>query len=309
MLRLFFGILIVVSILGCSRSQKPQLDSSIRTVKWDSLLAKDKQDFRIDTASTDTIYEQGNFYDIVKDSEPAGYFGNPYYKTQYFDLNHDGKEDAVVLLSVPGSGAYADALIFLQTLNGPKFSGYAGGAHFMDSLYGDTLDIITAHWLRNDAHCCEGAHDHQRIIGHGDTVQFLPLQVIPLKGSAQYAVSEFYDALADSGMYAFARDKSSNKLHAYNMLSDFYRASHPYAQWLKGYANTISVVAEVDENSPDSAVRVKITSQDKIGNEIVTKQYAGVWHVKFITNNLPDGDSTAVADWFLDRPEIHEVKE
>ncbi len=310
---LTIGLTLLASIAS---AQNSHLDTSIRLVRWDSLFDADTVHFDFDslateragdiTSNSDSVEEP--FYDILSDSEQGGGVLDS-KAIAYVDLNHDGREDAVVTLYGGGSGAFATDVIFIQAEKGPRYVGCAGGPHFVDSLRGDTLEIITAHWLLDEPQCCAGAEDRQRIIGRGDTVEFLPLVVTPVKGSALSAVSLFYDALNNGGQYHYALNKGSNKRYAYDMLSDSYRISHPYAQWVRGFANTISVIGDVDENSPDSAVRVTITSQDKIQNRIVTKRYDGVWHMKFITNNLPDGDSKAKADWFLDRPEIHEVKE
>jgi hypothetical protein len=90
-----------------------------------------------------------------------------------------------VSLSNPGSGAYATAVIFLQTQNGPKYVGYAGGPHFRDTLYGDTLDIITAHWLHDEPQCCPEAEDHQRIMAENDSLHFLSMRVDTLKVEQQ----------------------------------------------------------------------------------------------------------------------------
>ncbi len=309
------AILLELAFFLPSCTKKPQqatlvtsLDTSIRKVNWDSLLAHDKVHFEYDSIAS----EFRATYRVVPDSDQGGSLDTTDFHIKYLDFNKDGREDAIITLFSGGSGAYATAVLFFQTPNGPKYVGCAGGPHYIDSLFGDTLDIITAHWLREEAQCCWGAEDHQRIIGIRDSVRFLSLITEPEKGRAWEAVDEFYKAVDGADNYRFGgmfiTNYKSPKEYAYSMLSDSYKASHPYVEWLKGYATMQSVKADVDQNLPDTDVSVKITSVDKINGRMVTKHFAGVWHTKFITNNHPDGDSTAVADWFLDWPEIREVK-
>jgi hypothetical protein len=157
------------------------IDTSIQSVNWDSLLAHDTIHFEYDSLNTDTLYQLGPRYELVQGSDQGGYFKNSFYPTKYIDLNRDGREDAIVLVSNPGSGAFVTAIIFLQTPNGPKYAGCAGGPHFRDTLYGDTLDVITGHWLHNEAQCCPEAEDHQWILAEGDSLHFLPVRVDTLK--------------------------------------------------------------------------------------------------------------------------------
>ena len=152
----------------------------------------------------------------------------------YSDLNHDGREDAVVTLFSGGSGHFARDVIFLQTPNGPKYSGCAGGPHFEDSIYSDTLSIITAHPLVMDPQCCNRAVDVQKIVGYGDTIQYLPLIVQPLKGGASQTVEQFYSALGDTTQpNVFWSMTEPSRKDAYDMLSDSYQSSHPYAPMVK----------------------------------------------------------------------------
>ena len=311
------AILIALAFFVPSRPVNAQhtfLDTSIRTVNWDSLLDNDTVHFAFDSeasayhadinSSSDS--EITPFYDVVSDSEQTG---GTLDGVAYVDLNHDGREDAVVTLFSGGSGHFATDLVFLQTPNGPKYSGCAGGPHFEDSIYGDTLRILTAHPLVMDPQCCNRAVDVQRIVGDGDTIRWLPLIVQPLNGGASQTVEQFYSALGDTTqLHSLISMSEITRKDAYDMLSDSYQSSHPYAQWLKGYSNTVSIAAEIDENSPDTVVRVKITSKDNIHGNIITKHFAGVWYMKFITNNHSAYDDTAIADWVLDRPEIREVK-
>ncbi len=187
-LHIILPILIVFSFLLPSCAKKPQatsmgtqIDTSIRSVNWDSLLAHNRVHFEFDSLNTDTIYQLGPRYNLIQASDQGGYFNNSFYPTKYIDLNHDGREDAIVLVSNPGSGAFVTAIIFLQTPNGPEYAGCTGGAHFRDTLYGDTLDVMTAHWLHDEPQCCPDAEDHQRIIAENDSLHFLPVRVDTLR--------------------------------------------------------------------------------------------------------------------------------
>jgi hypothetical protein len=293
---LLFSLLLLLT-QGVPQVQHVHLDRSIRKVKWAKLLA---HEFEIDSEMTGT-YGQGAYYLVGEDNEQSGGFlDTTFFPIIYRDLNHDGREDAVLTLSCPGSGSFATCLIFLQTAHGPKYVGCAGGPHYVDTLSGDTLLIITAHWVGFDPQCCNRAHEYQRIIAEGDSIRFLPLVVKPVEGMGWVTVKSFYDYLDYK--------KKNDMAIAYGMLSPDYRNAHPYDTWLNGYATMDSVNVDVDKNSPDSAVRVKITSYDNIDGRTVIKHFAGVWHLKFITNNREMDDRTEIADWFLDRPEIHEVK-
>jgi hypothetical protein len=296
----------VVAFAGLAQIEtangQTHLDTSIRLVHWDSVLDDDTVHFAFDSEAsayhTDinptTDSQITPFYDVVSDSEQSG---GTIDAVAFVDLNHDGREDAVITLFSGGSGHFATDVIFLQTLNGPKYSGCAGGPHFSDSINEDTLIIYTAHPLAMDPQCCNRAIDAQRIVGERDTIRWLPVIVEPTPGGGWQTVYDFYGELNDS-----------DKQFAYSMLSESYRLQHPYSMWLKGFANTVSVDADVDKDSPDSAVRVTITSQDKIHGKIVTKHFSGIWHTQFVTNNRRMEDPMDRTDWLLDRPEIREVK-
>lgn len=279
------------------------LDTSIRTINWDSLMAHDHAHFYVDSAAIDSDFGSGP-YNILQDSEQGGYYGYAnYYATQYVDLNHDGREDAIVKLWNPGSGGFATALIFLQTAQGPKFSGWAGGAHFWDAVHGDTLDVITADWLNYDqeSQCCPSADDHQRIVGEGDTVRFLPVEVQVNWGWPYWKVELFYRSLNETPpVYGAFIKHESNRRYAYSMLSPSYQASHPYNEWLNGFAGIRSISAVIDEDSPDTAVRVTITSQD---SDRGTRVYALVWHLK-----LKSDSGDRLRDWILQMPEIPAIR-
>lgn len=305
---IFFSLFLLVAQFVAQFQHVP-LDKSIRKVKWARLLAHDKVHFLIDSAESEegVAIGVGKYFRVKQDSNCAGYLDTEFYPILYRDLNHDGREDAILTLDYPGSGHWGFCLIFLQSSTGPKFVGCVGGAHYVDSLCGNTLLIITAHLIGFDAQCCNRAHEYQRIVGVGDSVRFLPMEVRPVEGKAWITVEDFYNYL-DNNVRFLDNKRSVDMPIAYQMLSPAYQASHPYAKWLKGYATMDSVRAEVDQDSPDSAVRVKITSYDKIDGRTVIKHFAGVWHLKFITNNRDMDDRTQIADWFLDRPEIREVK-
>ncbi len=187
--RFIFLLALPILLPSCvKREQQSSLvsaiDTSIRNVKWDSLLAHDNVHFEYDSIASivDTIGTVIPSYRLVLDREQGG--GSLYtrfFPTNYIDLNHDGREDAIITLFSGGSGGFATAVIFLQTPDGPKYVGCAGGPHFRDTLYGDTLDVITAHWLHNESQCCPEAEDHQRIVAENDSLRFLPVRVDTLK--------------------------------------------------------------------------------------------------------------------------------
>ena len=187
----FPAILIALAFLLPSCSKKPQqassvriMDTSIRKLNWDSLLMHDKTYFELDSNMNEvdsTGKVIANYYRIATATEQGGFFGNPYYPTKYIDLNSDGREDAIVSLSNPGSGAYATAVIFLRPRMDQKYVGCAGGPHFRDTLNEDTLDVITGHWLHDEPQCCPDAEDHQRIIAENDSLHFFPVRVDTLR--------------------------------------------------------------------------------------------------------------------------------
>jgi len=118
------------------------------------------------------------FYKIIGASEDVtgGFLDTPFV---YMDFNHDGLEDAVIQLITPGSGIFGSYIIFLQSKSDPKFSGYGGGNHFGMCATRDTLVVSTGHFLADEPNCCPRAHDIQRVVGNGDTVRFLPIEVLP----------------------------------------------------------------------------------------------------------------------------------
>ena len=305
MIAIIFAILLIPPRTAFAR--KPALDTSIRVVNWDSLLVHDTLHFQIlndafDDPAFDSAY--GPYYRILHDSEAGGYFSPTVSSNTYIDLNRDGKEDVIVTLFEVGSGEYGTQIMFLQTNHGPKFSGYFSGARFSDTMINDTLFIESAHWLEEDAECCQSAYDYQRMIAMGDTIRFLPLLVKPNAGTASSVVYDFYSALAGNYM----PDSLTPRQYAYSLLSKSYQASHPYAKWSAAFQHTFSIKTKVDGNSPDSLVRVQVTSTDTINGHTVTKHYSGVWHMKFVTNNLPYADPKAIAKWVLDWPEIRRVQ-
>ena len=68
-----FAFLVAFAILTPIEFANAQihLDTSIRTVKWDSLLAHDSEHFEFDSEASDFDRHQ---YDMVLDSEQAGGF-------------------------------------------------------------------------------------------------------------------------------------------------------------------------------------------------------------------------------------------
>ena len=253
----------------------------------------------------------GPYVKVLHDPEEGDGYIKSWYPDIYVDLNKDHREDALITLANPGSGEYGTGLMFLQTPNGPKSCGSFSGGHFFDTVIRDTIQMTAAHYLDQDPDCCERAQDVQRIVRDGDSVRFLPLQVLPAHKSSWLTVSIFYAALSgDFGYVLLPPDTGTSKEYAYSMFSKSYHDSHPYKKWLSGFAHTLSIKADVNSVSPDSAVSVKVTSKDTINGRTITKHYVGIWHMKFITNNLPYLEiPKAFAKWVLDRPEIREVEQ
>lgn len=287
---------------GLLRSHPPITDTSIRFVNWDSLVAHDTINFILDR---DDSAFYGRPYYIARDSQWWGWsygsLDNTDYPIRYADFNHDGREDAAINLLGGGSGIFCFSAIFLQSLNGPHFVGSYGGPHYWDTVHHDTLFIYTSHevtdQVQNDPDCCFRAWDIQRVIGSADSIRFLPLLVEPLPGMAQYSVDAFYRFLNEAQYQP-----------AYSMLSKLYRDSHPYREWVKGFAHTDSISTIIDTASPNSAIRIKIKSLDTLNGQKIIKKYEGIWHMKFLTNNRTYTDTTAIARWVMEWPDIRRVK-
>jgi hypothetical protein len=100
----------------------------------------------------------------------------------------------------------------------------------------------------------------------------------------QNAVEQFYVSL-----HARAFDR------AYAFFSPRYRASHPFGDWMSGYANTLDFQWRSYPSTDDSTVGVDIMSSDAGASGPVTRYFSGTWHL--VRGGAPGG-------WVLDSAQI-----
>ncbi len=71
-----------------------------------------------------------------------------------------------------------------------------------------------------------------------------------------------------------------HRLHeAYALLSNGYRAAHPYAAWERSHSTVVSISTKTMVTGQPMAIGVEIVSTDHTGSGTVTSRYVGTWTV------------------------------
>jgi len=291
--------LLLVGTCGVTHAQK--IDASIRNTNWDSLLAHDHKHFLVDSTEQpegSIPYEERSISYVIRPSikrdrkgeiedEEEGYFSD----ADYFDINNDGREDAIITLFSGGSGHFGFYVLFIATDSGPQFVTYGGGSGYDIYHHKDTLILFTSH-VRNAMPEPDEVplQDVHRILWKDRKVHKLPVIAVPFRENspALELVRSFYDEI----------DKK-NYQKAYSYLSIRYRSSHPYDKWVGGYKTTEGVSATIIPAwCSDDLMVTQVNSTDFVNGHEKNQLFYGVWHLIF----------DAHSGWQLDRPEIREIR-
>ena len=279
MLRCILTILLFARALPCF-AQTPKLDTSIRRVKWDSLIRKNSNFKEVRKFNS-----RGRKYYSYEGAD-LGFFDS----AAYIDLNHDHYEDAILHFYIESTGGMGGFVVALQQKEGLKFlDPLTGRDHISLDIVNDTMIISSSQYLRDDGTCCPHAWEYDSVILIKDSLIHLNLVTIPSDSTSWMVVDAYYRMLSDK------RYKD-----AYKLLSEDYRRKHPYANWLHKMASTMKLSATVRPSPNDRVTAIVERVVDK--NEPIHQRVT--WHPIFEKGPDPESDY----DWYLDRPEIHEVK-
>ena len=230
------------------------------------------------------------------DGTVAGYLmGEP---PILFDLDGDGREEAIFPLYSGGTAGDTGLLVFTAGAPGtPRFltsrSGYKMYARVEDGRFVIGQPVYGP-WEPN---CCPGGIETSSLRLSGADWIVDSSVVSGVLSARPAAVERFYLLLGE----AVAGNRSFDD--AYAILSPAFQNEHPFKDWVDGYANTISVEAEIsyaNANSP-GPIGVSLTAGDKgatAGNE-ATRRYEGSWSLIY---DIESGF------WRLDRGVIQEAE-
>ncbi len=263
-----------------------QTDTSIRKIDWNDYLTKDKKHF---TICTDCNYNSAQPVFTINGSDNQGALGS----VSYLDFNHDDREDAIVELSLDGTGHCTSTsfILFLHSSTGPAKSIHDGNCQFVVYISNDTIMTARPLFGPGEPIYIPSEFETTPIVWENGRVQRLKPIVKPMADNPIDAVETFY-LRVNGGIFEVA----------YDFLSSDYKKKNPYARWVEGYKNTTSVKAVVDSTLKDDRVQVKISSTDTINGKEIHRRYEGSWKVKLDTTNPYH------IRWQLSDPRINEVK-
>lgn len=284
-------------------SQTHQLDTSIRRVNWDSLLAHDKKHFEFDQGATDNFKtqreEMGNYsrppnlYDMT---QVKGLGASALDTVIFLDINRDNVEDAAIEMGgcIGGNGNCGTCVIFLQTNRGPKYLGCTeSGWKFHIWKSNDTLVIA-----KNPSSSL-GGYAYDSIVVQKDRIVTVRRLTLPLDSTSYESVERYYEAISKKRFD-----------EAYRMLAPNYQKRHPFKKWASDFKDMTDLKATVERTLNDSVTAIIDYVEDKKGIAY-PRRFAVTWHPRFQKGPVYiDYDKKWKQDyeWFLDRPEIREVK-
>lgn len=285
LLTLAVASLSVLLALGTQAEPLP-----LRQVDWPSVLASDPA-LEIDSQMQPAPFaSSGPYVRLVHAPSPDQPVVEGFAQLDdvlYGDLDADGAEEAVILLSSGGTGGVVGMLVYHVDVLRPRlaatFSGYRLGA----SIENGELVVLQPRYAGFEPNCCPSADVETHYSLNGAQLVASSEQEQPLPEAQAETVQQFY---ADLDRHALAE--------AYDFLSEAYQRAQPFDSWSSGYQTTERVRLD-DLSQTADGVNVSLTSYDRdaVGNERV-RQFKGTWSLVW---------GPTAHHWLLDSADIAEA--
>jgi hypothetical protein len=208
----------------------------------------------------------------------------------FVDISGDGQEEAIISIFSGGTAGNFGLLVYTVANRAPILADSVAGYKIGGTADGKLLKVTEPIYQGWEPNCCPSGFFETRYRLQANRLVQVSRDEKPIPEARTMSVDKYYELLLARN-YADAYD---------NFLSASYRASHPFANWSAGYANTLSFVATTSDN-PDGSVKVDLVSHDKAGTGEVIHHYIGTWRLKWVS-------TARFKQWVLDSGNFVEVK-
>lgn len=208
----------------------------------------------------------------------------------YLDISGDRQEEAIISLYSGGTAGNLGLLVYTVANNAPILADSLPGYKIGAVADGNRLKVTEPIYQGWEPNCCPSGFFESRFRLQANKLVQVSRDEMPIPEAKKMTVAKFYELL-----------QAKNYSDAYNnFLGPNYRASHPYAQWSAGYANTVSFTFTTAD-LPDGRVKVDLTATDKTTTGTVTKKFTGTWRLIWYS-------TARFKQWMLDQGSFTEVK-